>query len=125
MSKYLRCIGTVVSVAAITLAVALPAQAGERKAEKRGQLSFEGTISAIDFKARTVTVKKKEGTMKFECAENCKFFVKHVKESAKLSNLKVGDKVEVFYTEEGGSLVAHRIAERGSHADHKEKQQNK
>jgi Cu/Ag efflux protein CusF len=125
MNTVVRCAAVVAVVALIGFGAVGPAAAGERQAAKRGQLSFEGVISAIDFKARTVTVKKKDGTMKFQCAEDCKFYVEGVKEGAKLSHFKVGDKVEIYYSEQNGVLLAHRIAEKGAHADEKERREQR
>jgi len=115
-----------IGVVTLALVCAVSVRGGEeRKAEKRGQEYFGGTISAIDFKAQTVTVKKKDGVMTFRCASDCKFFAERVKEGAKLSDFKVGDKVEVYYTVANGEALCHRLAEKGSHADKKEKREEK
>jgi len=115
----------VIALVALALGFCGTANAGEGKAAKRDQLSFEGTVSAVDLKAGTVTVKKKDGSMTFQVPAECKIFVERVKTSAKLSHLKVGDKVELYYVAEDGDLVAQRIAERGAQADHKEKREDK
>ena len=124
--QQLKRVVSAIGVVTLALFCAVSVRAGEeRKAEKRGQEYFGGTVSAIDFKAQTVTVKQKDGSMTFRCASDSKFFVEHVKTGAKLTDFKVGDKVEVYYTVENGQPVCHRLAEKGSHADKKEKRETK
>src|SRR5690349_11289932 len=89
-------------VATAVFGSAFVAKAGdiqqEKKAAKKGEEYFDGDVSAVDFKAGTVTVKKKDaGTMTFAAAQASKFYVKQKKEGAGLSDFKVGDKVEVWY----------------------------
>jgi Cu/Ag efflux protein CusF len=93
---------------------------GEKKAAKRDQLFIEGKVAAIDFKAKTITVERKGGRMTFQVPDSCDIFVKNVPTLAKLSHLKVGDSVNLFYVEENGELIAKRIGEQGAHADKKE-----
>jgi len=118
------------SIVRVVLAVAVAAgvwsaQAGEeKKAAKEGKQFFEGVISAVDFKAGTVTVKEKAGTMTFQCTDVTKYYAKK-KEGAALTDFKVGDKVDVQYTVVGGTPTCSRLAEEGSHADKKEKKEHK
>ena len=111
-----------VAVVALTLIPAVQA-AGEKKEEKKhpGQQYYDGKISAIDFKAKTVSIAKKEGSMTFSINDATKCFVEGKKEAAKLDDFKVGDKVNVLYQNVNGTLVASRLAEGGSNADAKEK----
>lgn len=114
-------------VAAVVLSSALVAQAGEAKSEKRaakeGKEYFEGVISSVDFKAKTVTVKKDDaGSMTFATGADAKFYPKQKKEGGALSDFKVGDKVEVWYTVDAGNPTLHTLGEKGARAEHKEKQ---
>jgi Cu/Ag efflux protein CusF len=106
------------AVIAVALAVVLPARAeGEKKVEKPKQ--YTGEITKVD--ATSVTVKKKEGDEKtFSVAEKAKVAVPG-KEAGEISDLKVGDKVTVFFKEEAGKEVAHKIV----HADAKPKKEKK
>ena len=112
-----------VSLAAVAVTLIPAVRAGEKKEEKKhaGQEYFEGKVSAIDFKAKTVTIAKKEGNMIFAINDATKCFVEGKKDAAKLDDFKVGDKVNVLYKNVNGTLVASRLAEGGSHADEKEK----
>lgn len=124
ISKFVRCL-TVVALVGGMCALPKASLAGEGKAEKKaakeGEQYFEGEISAIDFKAKTVTVKEKAGSMTFTCADTTKCYAKQKKEGAKLEDFKVGDKVEVLYVVTAGTPTCRRLAEKGSHADKKEK----
>jgi Cu/Ag efflux protein CusF len=114
--------------AVAVMAVTLPwtAHAGdEKKAAKKGEQYFDGTISAIDFKARSVTVSEKAGGMTFTCNDGTRFYAKQKKEGAKLDDFKVGDKVEVLYVVADGTPTVNRLAEKGAHADKKEKREEK
>jgi Cu/Ag efflux protein CusF len=95
---------------AVALAVALPARAeGEKKAEKPKKQQYTGEVTKVDAAGKSITVKKGEGDEKtFGVADKAKVATKD-KEAAELSDLKVGDKVTVHYTEEGGKDVAHKI----------------
>ena len=71
---------------------------------------FTGQITAIDAKAGTVIVKKEGAESKtFKISEKTKYATADKKE-ALVTDIKVGDKVTVWYTEEDGVLTAHRIA---------------
>jgi len=113
-------------VATAVFGSAFVAQAGdtkeEKKAAKQGEEFFDGEVSAVDFKAGTVTIKKKDaGTMTFTAAQASKFYVKQKKTGAALTDFKVGDKVEVWYTVDKGTPTIHTLAEQGSHAEKKAK----
>jgi Cu/Ag efflux protein CusF len=104
---------TAASLIAVALAFAIPAGAEEAKKEakpaKPMKHEYTGDIKSIDVAKKTLTVLKKEGDEKtFVVAEKAKIILKG-KEAAELSDLKVGDKVTLSYTEEGGALHAHRI----------------
>ena len=117
-------------VAATILGSAFVAQAGENKEEKKaakeGEEYLSGEISAVDFKANTVSVKKKDaGSMTFQSPASAKYYVKQKKEGATLSDFKVGDKVEVWYVVENGNPTVHRLGEEGAHAEKKARKEEK
>jgi Cu/Ag efflux protein CusF len=100
-----------VSLAAVALALALPARAeeeGGKKAEKPKRHEFTGTIESMDAATSTVVIKKKDETKTFTCAPDCKMRTADKKEAA-LSDFKVGDKVLCSYTEEDGKNICHKM----------------
>src|SRR5437870_13898274 len=102
------------AVIAVALAVALPARAAdEKKAEKPEtpkKQQYTGDVTKVDAVGKSITVKKGEGDEKtFSVADKAKVVTKD-KEAAELSDLKVGDKVTVHYTSEGGKDVANHMA---------------
>jgi|ERR1051326_496611 Cu/Ag efflux protein CusF len=117
-------------VAAVVLSSACTAHANdnklEKKAAKEGEQYYDGVISAVDFKANTVTVKKENaGTMTFTSGANAKFYARQKKEGAALTDFKVGDKVEVWYVVDNGTPTLHTLGEKGARAEHKEKKAEK
>ena len=117
MSKYLvrAVVGGCVLAVGVAFAVAAQAAetgkvaAAEKKVEKPKHQFFSGAIDAIDAKANTVTIKHKDDTKTFQCADKCKFVTEDKKPGATLSDFKVGDKVLVSYAEEDGKLVCLKI----------------
>ena len=104
---------------AIALSVALPVRAEEEaKTEKPKKHEYTGEITKID--GTSVTVKKKDEEKVFSAGEKLKVVVPG-KEAGELSDLKVGDKVTVTFTEDGGKNVASKF----QHADTKPKKEKK
>ena len=102
----------VLSVAALALSCIAPARAeDEGKAEKKKEKRYQGTIESMDAAAMTVTVKKKVKSETFKCTEDCKFATLDNKNAA-MSDLKVGDDVNVIYSEADGTKMARRVAQR-------------
>src|SRR5690242_4240759 len=105
---WIRGVAAAVAAAVVLGSVSI-AQAGdnkqEKKAAKEGEQYYDGVISAVDFKANTVSVKKENnaGTMTFASGPNARFYAEQKKEGAALSDFKVGDKVEVWYTVDAGT----------------------
>ena len=97
----------------------------EKKAEKKGQMLFEGQIASIDLPGKSVSVKKKDGTMTFQVTDATKIYAKGSKETVALGQLQAGEKVEIEYSEQNGKFVASRIAEKGVNADKIEKKEQK
>ncbi len=90
---------------------------GDKKADKPKQHQTTGEISAVDAKANTVTIKHKAASMTFTLAPDVKFGSGGENVNLNISNLKVGDKVTIHYTEDGGKMIAHKIG----HVDLSEK----
>src|SRR5712664_2850026 len=104
MKKFLYAVAAM----AVVLAVALPARAeGEKKAEKPKKHDFTGEVTKVE--GTSVSVKNAKGEEKVFAADKAKVHAKG-KDAAELSDVKVGDKVTVSYSEEDGKNVAHRIA---------------
>ena len=104
MKKFLYAVAAM----AVVLAVTLPARAqGDKKAEKPTKHAFTGEITKID--GTSVSVKNNKAEEKVFAADKAKIHTKG-KDASELTDLKVGDKVTVSYTEEDGKNVAHRIA---------------
>ena len=78
-------------------------------AKKMQRRSYKGTIESIDAAAKTVTIKKATTTKKFKIAENAKF-VTTFNSNATVAELKQGDVVNVRWSDEGDTPVAHYIA---------------
>ena len=108
MSKFVLPTAVTAVAAAVCLAFVLPAQAKEGK-DAGGAKPFHGAIESLDATGKTVTVKGKSETKTFKLGDDCKFGSKD-SPATQLSDFKVGDKVSVVFTEEGGTATAHRIA---------------
>ena len=102
----------ILSLAAVALAFTQVARAADAKKEKEA----EGKIVSVDAKANTVTIKHKSASLTFTAAPDIEFGGTGNKKVT-LADLKVGDKVVVHYTDEGGKLMAHKIG----HVDAKAK----
>jgi Cu/Ag efflux protein CusF len=90
MSKHLLRATMALSIAAVAFAFTAPVRAQDATTPppKPKRQQFTGLIESIDAKAETVIVKKEE---------------------AAITDIKVGDKVKVSYTEDNGVATAHRI----------------
>ena len=109
MSKHLLRAAMAFSIAAVALSVAAPVRAEDAaKPEKPKRHQFTGVIESVDAKAGSVIVKKDTESKTFKIVEKTKYSTTDKKEAA-LADIKVGDKVTVTYTEEGGVLTAHKI----------------
>jgi Cu/Ag efflux protein CusF len=100
----------VVALAGAVLGLTPTARAeSEKKAEKAKQHQATGEITAVDTTANTVTIKHKTTSMTFTLAPDMKYGSGGENLNLNISNLKVGDKVTVHYTEDGGKMMAHKI----------------
>ena len=124
MSRHLLRTAMVVGIAALALSVAAPVRAADEAAPpKPKRHQFTGIVESIDAKAGTAIVKKDTESKTFKIGEKTKYSTVDKKEAA-VGDIKVGDKVTVSYTEEGGALIAHKIGVPASVAK-KEKEEKK
>jgi Cu/Ag efflux protein CusF len=82
---------------------------GGKKAEKPKQHQATGEITAVDTTANTVTIKHKTANMTFTLAPDVKYGSGGENVNLNITNLKVGDKVTIHYTEDSGKMTAHKI----------------
>jgi len=115
MSKRLLRTAMVLGIAALALSFTGLVQAqgtstnAPPPAPKPKRHQYTGLITAIDAKAGTVIIKKEGAESKtFKIGEKTKYATAD-KKDAMLTDIKVGDKVTVWYSEEDGVLTAHRI----------------
>jgi Cu/Ag efflux protein CusF len=117
MSKHLLRTAMALGIAALALSFTglvqaqgtstnAPAPAPKPKSQRH---QYTGLITVIDAKAGTVIVKKEGAESKtFKIGEKTKYSTADKKDAA-ITDIKVGDKVTVHYTEEDGVLMAHHI----------------
>lgn len=105
MRKYLLS----AAVAALALALVVPAHAQEVKAKKGMAKTheFTGTIEKID--GNSVTLKKGDESKTVVCDDKTKISTADKMDSATVTDLKVGDKVLAKYVEEGDKNIAKSI----------------
>ena len=70
---------------------------------------YSGILRSIDLQARTIAVEGASVSQRFVVPTDAEIIVKD-KPKGELSNLMVGDGVQVKYTEDNGALVAHQIS---------------
>jgi len=71
---------------------------------------YTGEVVSVDAKAGTVIVKKGDADSKtFKIVDKTKYSTADKPKDAAVTDIKVGDKVTVHYTEEDGVLMAHSI----------------
>src|SRR5947207_2041516 len=111
MSKHLLRATMVLSIAAVAFAFTAPVRAQEGAATpppKAKKQQFTGLIESIDAKAGTVVIKKGTESKSFKIGEKTRYATIDKKEAA-ITDIKVGDKVKVAYSEENGVATAHKI----------------
>jgi Cu/Ag efflux protein CusF len=91
----------ILAVTSITFAAETQAAPAEKK--------VRGDITAVDAKAMTVTVKGKKGDVTVTVDAKTEF--KLGKDKMTIADLKVGDKVKIFYHEADGKNTAKSIEE--------------
>jgi Cu/Ag efflux protein CusF len=117
MSKRLLRTAMVLGIAALALSFTGVVQAADTStpsnatapAPKPKHHQYTGTVTAIDAKAGTVIVKKEGAESKtFKIGEKTRYSTVEKKDAA-VTDIKVGDKVTVWFSEEDGVLTAHKI----------------
>jgi Cu/Ag efflux protein CusF len=101
----------VLSIAAVTLAFTAPLRAEDTNQPapaKAKPQHFTGLIESIDAKAGAVVIKKGTESKTFKIGEKTKYATADKKEAA-VTDIKVGDKVKVAYSEVNGVATAHKI----------------
>jgi len=110
MSKHLLRATMVLSIVAVAFAFTAPVRAeeGTTPPPKAKKQQFTGIVESIDAKAGTAIIKKGTESKTFKIGEKTKYATSD-KKDATVADIKVGDKVKVAYSEEGGVAAAHRI----------------
>jgi len=111
MSKHLLRATMALSIAAVAFAFTAPARAQDSTTPpppKPKRQQFTGVIESIDAKAESVIIKKGTESKTFKIGEKTKYATADKKEAA-ITDIKVGDKVKVSFTEDNGVAMAHRI----------------
>jgi Cu/Ag efflux protein CusF len=115
MSKHLLRTAMVMGITALALSFAGAVRAADEaapaapKAQKPRPRQFTGIVESIDAKAGTAIVKKDTESKTFKINDKTKYGTLEKPKDAAVTDIKVGDKVTVFYTEEGGVLTAVKI----------------
>lgn len=86
------------SLAFILIMLALVSHAEAQKGEEKKALEIAGKVTAVDVKAKTVTIKNKDRAVTLDAAG-----------IRNLDKIKVGDQVVAAYAEKGGKMVATSI----------------
>jgi Cu/Ag efflux protein CusF len=97
--------------AVLGLTQSVRAEEQAKKADKPKSHQATGKITAVDVKAGTVTIEHKKESKTFTLAPDVKFGSEGENVNLNISNLKVGDKVTIHYTEDGGKMMAHKIGQ--------------
>jgi hypothetical protein len=79
-----------------------------QRIEQTGE-TFTGTVEAIDADARTLKAQHLLSEKKFNLAKDCPIVIGG-KSDGKLSDLRIGDKLSVYYEDLDGVLVATCVA---------------
>jgi Cu/Ag efflux protein CusF len=121
LARVLLCTALLIPVLAPGWAVAADKPKNAFNQEKKNDLSYDGSITAIDVTAKTVTIKQKQkGALTFSVPADAILFVKHKKGAASLSDFKVGEDVNVLYQQNGNLLACRSMWQPGSNPSEKE-----
>ena len=126
MNKHLLRGAMAVGIAAIALSFAAPVRAADDTAPppKPKAHQWTGIVESIDSKAETAIVKKDTESKTFKLTEKTRYSTVD-KKDATASDIKVGDKVTVRYTETDGVATALRIGVPASVAKKEKEEQKK
>ena len=126
MNKHLLRGAMAVGIAAIALSFAAPVRAADDTTPppKPKAHQWTGIVESIDSKAETAIVKKDTESKTFKLTEKTRYSTVD-KKDATASDIKVGDKVTVRYTETDGVATALRIGVPASVAKKEKEEQKK
>ena len=96
---------------ALMIALPLSVRAGQQPGRTANEKTWYGTVTAVNTRDHTLTVKRVWFTRTFNIGEHCAIAAIDKKEAA-LSDFSPGEKVRVHYQNAEGVLVADRITER-------------
>src|SRR6266478_7975040 len=120
LARVLLCAALLSPAIAPGLAVAAD-KPNEFNKDMKHDLKYEGSITAIDSTAGTVTVKSKEkGPLTLTVSKDSLLFVKHKKGAAALTDFKVGEEVHVLYVQSGTTIVANSMWHPGANPSEKQ-----
>jgi len=89
--------------------------------DRKADLKYSGSITAIDATAGSVTIKNKEkGPLILGIAKDCLLFVKGKPGQAALADFKVGEEVHLYYSQAGTAIVCHSMWQPGANPREKE-----
>lgn len=102
-------LGLVVAVAGVIAASVAFTTFGQDPAPSGKLFIYSGILRSMDRQARTITVEASAPSQKFIVPTDAEIIVKD-KPKGELSDLMVGDGIQVKYTEDDGAFVAHQIS---------------
>jgi hypothetical protein len=104
-----KLLGFSLAVAGVIAASAVLGVFGQEPAQPGTPYIYSGILRSMDRQARTITVEASAISQKFVVLTDAAIIVKD-KPKGELSDLMIGDGVQVKYTEDDGALVAHQIS---------------
>ena len=105
-----RLSGLVVAMAGVIIASVAFSAFGQDPAPSGKIFIYSGVLRSMDRQARTITVEDSAVSQKFVVPTDAEIIVKNTNPKGELSDLMVGDRVQVKYTEDDGRFVAHQIS---------------
>jgi len=102
--------GLVVAMAGVLAISAAFSGFGQDPAPSGKIFIYSGTLRSIDRQARTIIVEASAVSQKFIVPTDAEIIVKSTNPRGELSDLMVGDRIQVKYTEDDGAPVAHQIS---------------
>ena len=104
-----RVLGLAVAVAGVIAASVAFSTFGQDPVPSGKLFIYSGILRSMDRQARTITVEASAISQKFIVPTDAEIIVKE-KPKGELSDLMVGDGIQIKYTEDDGALVAHQIS---------------
>ena len=120
LARVLLCAALLAPAVMPGLAVAAD-KGNEFMQDRKADLKYSGSITAIDATAGSVTIKNKEkGPLILGIAKDCLLFVKGKPGQAALADFKVGEEVHLYYSQAGTAIVCHSMWQPGANPREKE-----